>query len=163
MKILVGEILAPQRRVLHAGLGQRAVQIEHADQPRPGARPVGHGQNRPAVRDQPVQHVMRVLPDGLGHDQRRVGIDAGEDLHAFLLRADEAVLFVGLERMGADQLVAGVGDGPRELLFHLRLRGPAVVIGRQPQVAAGHQQHLVLLGPRGFRQLWISSPSVILR
>ena len=89
---LVGEILAPERRVLHAGLGQRAVEIQHADQSRPGARPVGDGQDRPAVRDQPVQHVMRVLPDGLGHDQRRVGIDAGEDLHAFLLRADEAVL-----------------------------------------------------------------------
>ena len=43
------------------------------------------------MRDQPVQDVMRVLPDRFGHDQRRLGIDAGEDLHPFLLRADEAV------------------------------------------------------------------------
>ncbi len=38
--------------------------------------PVGDGEDRPAVRDQPVQHVMRVLPDRLGDDQRRVRVDA---------------------------------------------------------------------------------------
>ena len=108
---LVGEILAPERGVLHAGLGERAVEVEHADQPRPGARPVGHGQDRALVRDQPGQHVMGVLPDGLGHDQLALGIDAGKDAHAFFLRADEAVLLVFLVRMGADQFVAGLGHG----------------------------------------------------
>ena len=53
------------------------------------------------------QHVVRVLPNGLGDDQRGLGIDAGEDAHPFLLRADEAVLLVLLVGMGADQLVAG--------------------------------------------------------
>ena len=40
------------------------------------------------------QHVVRILPDGLGHDERGLGIDAGEDAHPFLLRADEAVLLL---------------------------------------------------------------------
>ena len=53
--------------------------------------------------------------------------------------------------MGTQQFVAGVGDGPRQSLFHLVLRRPALLIGRQPQVAAGHQQHLVLLDAVGFR------------
>ena len=44
-----------------------------------------------AVRDQPAQDVVRILPDRLGDDQRGVGIDAGEDRHALLLGADEAV------------------------------------------------------------------------
>ena len=32
----------------------------------------------PSMREQAGQHVMRVLPDRFGHDQRRLGIDAGE-------------------------------------------------------------------------------------
>ena len=73
---LVGEILAPQSRILAARLGQRAVEVEHADQSRPGARPVGHGQHGPTMAKQPGQHVMRILPDGLGHDQPGLGIEA---------------------------------------------------------------------------------------
>ena len=72
---LVGEVLAPEGGVADAGLRQRAVQVEHADQARPLAAPVGDGQDRPLVGIEPVQDVMAVLPDGLGHDQRRVGRD----------------------------------------------------------------------------------------
>ena len=43
---IVGEILAPERAVGDARLGQRAVEIEHADQAGPGAAPVGDGQDR---------------------------------------------------------------------------------------------------------------------
>ena len=95
------------------------------------------------MRDQPVQHVMRVLPDGLGHDQRRLGVDSGEDLHPFLLRADEAMPFVGLERMGADQLAAEAGDGAAQRLLHLLLRRPAALVGGGPQIAVGDEQHLI--------------------
>ena len=144
-KELVGKILAPQRRVLSPGLGQRAVEVEHADQPRPGARPVGHGQDRALVGQQAGQHVMRVLPDRLGHDQAGLGIDLPEDLHPFLLRADEAVLLVRLVGMRPHQFVAGLGHGARQLGLHLLLGRPALLIGRQPQVAAGDQQDLLLL------------------
>ena len=48
----------------------------------------------PRCDNKPAQHVVRVLPDRLGHDQRRLGVDSAKDLHAFLLRADEAVLLV---------------------------------------------------------------------
>ena len=44
----------------------------------------------PRCEIEAVQHVVRVLPDRLGHDQRRLGIDAGKDLHALLLRGDES-------------------------------------------------------------------------
>ncbi len=43
------------------------------------------------------ENVVRVLPNGFGDDKFCVGIDLREDLHAFLLAADEtvfAVLFV---------------------------------------------------------------------
>ena len=34
----------------------------------------------PLVAQEPGQHVVRVLPDGLGDDERRFGVDAGEDV-----------------------------------------------------------------------------------
>ena len=64
----VGEVFAPQRAVFDSRFGQRAVQIEHPNQTRPGAAPVGDGQNRPFVGDQAVQNMVAVLPDGLGND-----------------------------------------------------------------------------------------------
>ena len=41
------------------------------------------------------QNMVAVLPDGLGDDERRVGVDLGEDFHAVLLAVDEAVLVAG--------------------------------------------------------------------
>ena len=87
----------------------------------------------PWWRDQAGQHMVRVLPDRFGHDQRRLGVDAGKDAHALLLRADEAVLFVFLVGMGADQFVARLGHGLGQEVFHFLLLGPACLIGREPQ------------------------------
>jgi hypothetical protein len=58
------------------------------------------------VRDEAVEDVVRILPDRLGDDDGRLGVDRGEDGHALLLGGDEAVLFGGLVGMGADELVA---------------------------------------------------------
>ena len=69
-KELVGEILAPQRAVLLARFGEAAVEVEHPHQPRPRAAPVGHGQDRALMLQQPGQHVMAILPDRFGHDRR---------------------------------------------------------------------------------------------
>ena len=88
---VVGEVLAPQHGVAHAGLGQARGEVEQADQPGPLAAPVGHDQDRAAVGAQPGQHVVAVLPHRLGDDERRVGRDALEDLDARALAVDEAV------------------------------------------------------------------------
>ena len=142
----VGEVLAPQRRVFLAGLGEAGVEVQHSDQARPGSRPVGNGEDRSPVTEQTGEHVVRILPDRLGHDELGVGIDAGEDAHPFLLRSDEAVFFVLLVGMGTNQLVSRVRDAPPQCLFHLVLGGPAVLVGRKSQVAAGDQVNLFLLG-----------------
>ena len=70
---LVREILAPQRAVRDARLGQRGVQIQHADQARPLRRSSWRRSGSDPVRIQPVQNVVAVLPDGLHHHQRRSG------------------------------------------------------------------------------------------
>jgi len=92
------------------------------------------------VRDESVEDVVRILPDGLGDDDGRVGIDTGEDFHAFLLRGDEAVFHVGLVAVGADEFVAKVGDGGGEGLFHFLLGGPADGVGGVAEVAVGDQR-----------------------
>ncbi len=106
------------------------------------------------MAQKPGQHVMRVLPDGLGHDQLGARVDPGEDTHPFLLRADEPVLLVRLVGMGTDELVAGVCHGPPQGLLHLLLGGPADLVGREPQVAAAHEQDLLLLDFRRFGEFW---------
>jgi hypothetical protein len=45
--------------------------------------------------------------------------------------------------MRADEFVARAVDGLMQHLFHFRLSRPAALIGRQTQVAIGHQQYLL--------------------
>ena len=126
---LVGESLAPQRAVLLARLGQRAVEIEHADQARPLARPVGDGQDRRAMGEEPGQNVVGVLPHRLGDDDRRLRVDLGEHLEALLLAGDEAVLERRVVGMGALDLDAELRERGRDLLLHRLLRRPARFVG----------------------------------
>ena len=95
----VGQVLAPDRAVGAAHLRQRRVDVEHPDEARPLAAPVGDGQDRPAMAAQPGEDVMAVLPDRLGDDERRVAVDAREDVHAHALAGDEAVARAGIDRM----------------------------------------------------------------
>ena len=53
------------------------------------------------MADEAGQDVVGVLPDRLGDDDRRVGVDLREDLEAFLLARDEAVLAGGVVGVGA--------------------------------------------------------------
>ena len=149
---IVREGLAPQRRVGDARLGQRAVEVQHADEPRPLARPVGDSQDRRAMADQAGQHVVGVLPDGLGDDDRRLRVDLREDLQAFLLAGDEAVLAGGVEGMGALDLDVE----PRERLRHLL--SIAACAGQQVSLALWRKSPLAAI--RTFLRGAISIPPV---
>ncbi len=136
----VVEVVAPEGGVFHAGLGEAAVEVEHADETGPSAGPIGDGEDRPAVRDEAVKNVVGILPDGLGDDDRRVGVDGREDLHAFFLRGDEAVFHVLLVAVRAHELVAEFGDGGREGFLHFLLGGPADGVGGVAKVAVGDER-----------------------
>ncbi len=131
-EVAAAKIFAPQRAVLHARLGQRAIEIEHADQPWPGSRPIGQREDWPLVGNQTVQHMVRILPDRLGHDERSFGVDARKDLHPFLLRSDEPMLLRWLEGVGPRELIAALPHGVRQGRFHVGLRRPAFLVRRQP-------------------------------
>ena len=135
----VVERLAPKRGIFDAGLGQRAVEVEQPDQPRPSAAPVGDGEDRPLVRVKAGQDVVAVLPDGLGDDERRVDGDGFEDLQAVFLAVDETMAFLRVERMGAANLTALALDGGDEQGFHGGLGFLASLVGGKSQIAAGDQ------------------------
>ena len=92
------------------------------------------------MRRQARQHVMRVLPHGLRHDERCIGIDVAEDLDAFALTGDEAVLDLAVHRRCARATPtpsAFKRGGQRPL--HRGLRRPAHLVRGESQVAAGDE------------------------
>src|SRR5687767_3411899 len=82
---VVGKVLAPDAAVFHAHFRQRPVEVEQADQTWPFTAPVGNGQDRSSMAPQPGQHMMAILPYGLGHNKRSVGRDVLEHIHAHTL------------------------------------------------------------------------------
>src|SRR5207253_1024855 len=129
------EIDAPESVVLHAGLGQRAVQVQHADQSGPLAAPVGDRQNRAAMRVQAMEQMMAVLPHGLHHDERRIARDLAEHFHPVFLAVDEAALFLRIVWMTTLYLASFALDGANDGSLGALLRRPALLICRQSQVA----------------------------
>ena len=93
------KILTPQCRIRHPLLRQRPVQIQHPHQPRPLPAPIRHRQNRPLMRAQSRQHMMRILPHRLRHNQRCLRIDPPKHLHPLLLTRNEPMLLLRLHRM----------------------------------------------------------------
>ena len=75
----VFEVLAPEGGEGHPGLAEAAIEIQHAHQAGPLAGPVGDGKDGAAVRLQAGKQVRAVLPDGLGDDNRRIGMNVLED------------------------------------------------------------------------------------
>jgi len=135
----VGEILAPERAVFDAGLGERAVQVEHADQAGPGAAPVGEREDRAFVGGETVQDVVTVLPDGLGDNERRLRRQPAEDFHAVLLAVDEAVPLFGVEGVGPFHGPAELLQRGTDLLFHRHLGGLAVAVCGNAKVSVGKE------------------------
>src|SRR4051812_5278971 len=80
---------------------------------------------------------MRVLPDSLRDDQRRIWIDPAEDFDALALAGDESVLRLWVVRMRPLHPITfrfhSIGEGA----FHCGLSWPADLIGGETQIAAG--------------------------
>ena len=151
---IIAEILRPDGGVLDAGLGQRTIQIQHADQAGPGAAPVGDSQDGALVGDQAMQNVMRILPDALRDNQRGLGINPRKNAHAFLLGADEPVFFIILVGMGPDQFITGFRQRCLQHLLHFGLFSPAGLVGGEAQITIGDQGDLFPAKFGGLIERW---------
>ena len=109
------------------------------------------------MREQAGQHMMAVLPDALGHDQRRVRVQLAKNLHAHLLRINEAVLLFAVIRMGAHHRPALGLERPGQRGLHLGLLGPAFLVGGKAQVAVGHQIDVFGFERSGFHSFHITN------
>ena len=89
------------------------------------------------------QDVMAVLPDAFRHNHRGVRVELAEHRDAHLLGVKEAVLLLFVERMCTHDGPAFGLQGLGENGFHFRLLGPAFLVGRKPQIAAGHQVNVL--------------------
>ena len=112
---VIGEVLAPQRRVGDPGLGEAAGEIQQPHQAGELAAPVGHDEDRTAVAAQPGQHVVAVLPDAFHYGDRCVRGNVLEHLDTRALAVDEAVPLLGVERVPTLYRPAQCLDGGREV------------------------------------------------
>src|SRR5690606_7162404 len=131
----------PERAEIDARLDQRAVQVQQSDKPRELPAPVADGQDRPAVRLQPGEDMMRVLPRADRDDQWRIRIDVPEDLHPVLLAGDEAMTQIRIHRVPPAHVDANLPAGGGESFLELSLRRPARRVGGVAQVPAGYENH----------------------
>lgn len=139
------EVLTPEGGVFHASLGQRAVQVQHTNEARPSAAPVGDGEDRTLVGDQTVQQVVRILPNGFRDDDRGFAIDFRKDIHALALAGDEAVLELGVVFVGSLQFAAKCVNDRSQFFFHFVLFFPAALVGAETEVTIGDEEYVFFL------------------
>ncbi len=132
---VVREVLAPQRRVGLADLGERTGDVEQADEAGEVAGEVGDDQDRAGVVAQAVEDVVGVLPHRFDHDEGGLGRHVLEDFHAVVLAIDEAVSGLGVDAVGALDFPAERLDGGGELGLDLLLLRPSLDIGGETKVA----------------------------
>src|ERR1019366_8835832 len=68
------------------------------------------------------------------HHQRRIRRQPAENFHSVLLAIDESMLLDGVAGIPAAHLTALAADGIHDSLFGLGLRGPALLVGGEPQI-----------------------------
>src|SRR3954466_11683033 len=105
LKITILEIFAPKGTVTDASFGHGAIQVQHANQSRPGTAPICDRKNWTLMRREAMQHVMTVLPNAFCDYQRSVRVEMPKNLHSHFLGIDETVAFLFIKRMCTD-------DGP---------------------------------------------------
>src|SRR5512143_1095117 len=115
----IRKVLTPKCAVLAASFCETAIEIQHANQARPGATPIGDSQYRTVMFQQPRQHMMGVLPDSLSDDYRCILGNLAKDFQTKLLAIDESVLFDWIIGVGAFHPIAFTFDRGYELSFHL--------------------------------------------
>ena len=86
------------------------------------------------------KHMMTVLPRRRRKNQARLGMNVHENIHPHPLRRDKAMLLRLVVSMGADEFEALLSESRSQLLFHVPLRGPTLLVRRKPQIAAGNEQ-----------------------
>src|SRR4051812_12472867 len=82
---------------------------------------------------------MRILPNCLGDDERRLGWNAAEDVDPLALARNETVPHIGAFRVRSNDLISVVFHGLSQQSFQLLLRGPALPIGALAQVTTGDE------------------------
>ena len=82
------------------------------------------------------EDVARVLPDRLGDDEGRIGIDLAEDLDPARLAVDEAVLLLGIVGVAPHDPRAELAERLLDGLLEVLLRGPAALVRGEARVAA---------------------------
>ena len=95
------------------------------------------------------QHMLAILPDRFGDDQRTRRIQLAEDRQPRFLRVDEPMLFRLVVRMASDYTPAFALQSSAQGGLHPGLLGPAFLIRRKTQIAIRDQINLFRLQPRG--------------
>jgi hypothetical protein len=126
---LVVEVLAPQGVERAPGFDQRRVQVEQPNQTGPLPLPVGDGQDRPLVPQQPSEHLLAELPDPLRHDQGSAPVDVRQHRQTLRLAGDEPVTPPGVVGMRARQRSPLRGERGGQLVLERRLGLPAHAVG----------------------------------
>src|ERR1039457_5070610 len=85
--------------------------------------------------------MMAVLPDGFHHHQRRIRRRPTEYFHSVLLAIDESMLLDGVAGIPSSYLTALAADGIHDGRFGLGLRGPALLVGGEPQIPTGDHNY----------------------
>src|SRR5690606_3008784 len=123
-KVFVREVVAPEGRVPDPGLRHRSVQVQHADESRPGATPVRHRQDRRAMRGESVQHMVRILPGCEDDDKRLLRVYVSEDLPPVVLTVYEAVSLLRIVGMSPNYVISFRLDGSSDRALHPLLFRP---------------------------------------
>ena len=153
----VVEGLGPQAGIGFVEAGQGSGHAQHADQTGPRAIEIGQQQHRTAVLHQARGQVVGVLPGSQQDDDRRLGIDAGENVAALALAADETMPLVRLDRMGPLEGDAkSVAQDVFQFRFEFLLDRPAIDVGRFAEIGIGDKQHLALFGAHAWLGFWKS-------
>ena len=140
---IIRKILTPERGIFHACLGERSIQIQHPNEPRPLTAPVGDGEDRSAMRGQAGEHVVGVLPDCLGNNEGGLGIKVAENFHPLTLAGNESVPGSLVQRMSTHDFKALRPDRLPQDRLHRLLGRPADLVCGQSKIATGDELDLI--------------------